>query len=68
MSTLNREEFEEWLEDHTAAALEQVDGDELSLLRWIALFQKTLRREAMEEIEDEDEYADDDVDEIAVED
>jgi hypothetical protein len=55
MSSLSREEFESWLEDHKDEALDRIEPEQLRLGRWIALFLMSLKNLAADDGNDEEE-------------
>jgi len=54
-----REEFEEWLEEHGAEALDRIEAMTLSLARWVRLYNKALQHVADEWGEPGEEEEDD---------
>lgn len=64
--SLNREEFEDWLEDHRDEALDRIEVVHLPLIRWIALYAKSLGIEARESPESEEEEPDDEPDDLGL--
>lgn len=51
---MTRDDFEEWLNDHTPEALHLIRGDEMALPAWIRMYARALAFEAKAE-DDEDE-------------
>lgn len=52
---MNREEFEQWLEDHSAEAIDRIEADIMSLPNWLKTFSRSLKNMV-------DTYDDDDDD------
>ena len=55
MSSLSREEFEVWLEDHKDEALDRIEMDQLRIGRWLALFLTSLKSLATEDTDEEED-------------
>lgn len=54
---MQREEFEQWLEDHAPEAIERIDPEQMPLKSWLKAFGLSLKALAAEG-EDEDEIVD----------
>jgi hypothetical protein len=55
---MTRDDFEEWLDDHTYEALAHIEGDRMPVKKWITLFGKALHH--LNEGEPEEDTDDDD--------
>ncbi len=60
-SKMDRDTFEEWLEDHRDEALNRVEAERMPLTKWISLYAKGLKAEAEEEQGDTEDDTEDDV-------
>ena len=55
---MDRDSFEEWLEDHRDEAMAHIEGERYPLAKWLSLYAKALKSEYDEESngdEEEDE-------------